>query len=73
MEALNGMLAEGKIVAGGVLAGQKRHLFIVDEEWIDEVADLVQGLPFWEVHRWQITPLESWAQHLDFLKSNGNQ
>ena len=69
MEVLDGLLRDGKIVAGGVPAGQKRHVFIVDAESNDEVTELVHSLPFWIAHRWEITPLESWSHHLGFLRS----
>jgi muconolactone delta-isomerase len=69
VEMLNGLLADGKIVAGGVPAGQKRHVFIVDAESNDEVTELVQSLPLWMAHKWEITPLESWAHHLEYVRS----
>jgi muconolactone delta-isomerase len=69
LEMLNGLLADGKIVAGGVPAGQKRHVFIVDAESNDEVTELVQGLPLWMAHKWEITPLESWTHHLEHVRS----
>lgn len=69
VEMLNGLLADGKIVAGGVPAGQKRHVFIVDAESNDEVTEIVQSVPFWMMHQWEITPLESWSHHLGFISS----
>ena len=73
MEMLNGLLADGKIVAGGVPAGQKRHVFIVDAESNDEVTELVHSIPLWFAHQWEITPLESWANHLEFVNSMKNR
>ena len=69
VEMLSGLLASGKIVAGGVPAGQKRHVFIVDAESNDEVVELLHSLPLWIVHQWKVTPLESWDHHLDFIRS----
>ncbi|NNE83064.1 MAG: hypothetical protein HKN28_03750 [Alphaproteobacteria bacterium] len=69
LEMLNGLHADGKIVAGGVPAGQKRHVFIVDAGSNDEVTELVQSLPLWMAHKWEITPLESWAHHLEHTRS----
>lgn len=69
LEMLNGLLADGTITAGGVPAGQKRHVFIVDAASNDEVTELVQRLPLWMAHRWEITPLESWAHHLAHARS----
>ena len=69
MEMLDGLLGSGKIVAGGVPAGQKRHVFIVDAESNDEVTELVHSIPLWIVHQWEITPLESWSDHLAFVRT----
>ena len=69
LEILSRLLDEKKIVAGGVPAGQKKHVFIVEAESNDEVTELVQSLPFWMAHRWEITPLESWPHHIAFLRS----
>ena len=69
VEALNKLVEEKKIVAGGVPAGQKRHVFIVEADSNDEVTELVQSLPFWIVHQWEIVPLESWSHHLGFIRS----
>ena len=69
LEVLNGLLGGGKIVAGGVPAGQKKHVFIVEASSNDEVTEIVHSLPFWMAHQWEITPLESWSSHIEFLQS----
>lgn len=69
LDRLNGLLADGKIVAGGVPAGQKKHVFIVDAASNDEVTELVQSLPLWMAHQWEITPMESWTHHAEHLRS----
>ena len=69
VEALDKLREQGKIVAGGVPAGQKKHVFIVEAASNDEVTELVQGLPFWILHQWEITPLESWSHHLGFIST----
>lgn len=69
LEMLSGFLADEKIVAGGVPAGQKRHVFIVDAASNEEVTELVQSLPLWMAHKWEITPLETWAHHLKHVRS----
>ena len=58
-----------RVLAGGVPAGQKKHVFIVEADSSDEVTELVQSLPFWMAHRWEIAPLESWEHHLKFVRS----
>jgi len=69
LEKLNQLLRDGKIVAGGIPAGQKKLVFIVEADSNDEVTDLVHSLPMWLAHKWKITPLESWDHHLDFVRS----
>ena len=67
--SLEALMGDKRVVAGGVPAGQKKHVFIVEAASNDEVTELVQGLPFWLAHQWEITPLESWEHHVQFLRS----
>jgi hypothetical protein len=46
MEALVKLREEGKILAVGVPAGDRAHVFIVDAASNDEVSELIQSLPF---------------------------
>ena len=32
-----------------------------------KVTELIQSLPFWAEHRWEVVPLETWSHHLDYL------
>ncbi len=68
LEALNKLLAEKKILAGGAVAGQRAHTFIVEAATNDEVTELVQSLPLWPYHNWNVTPLESWEHHTAFIR-----
>ena len=45
MEALVKLRDEGKILAEGVPAGDRAHVFIVDAASNDEVTELIQSLP----------------------------
>ncbi|MBB15653.1 hypothetical protein CMK22_10290 [Candidatus Poribacteria bacterium] len=67
IEILSKLESQGKILAGGVISGQRRHIFIIDAESNEEVTELVQRLPFWIEHEWEILPLETWNHYLDFL------
>ena len=67
IEILAKLEAEGKILAGGVPSAQRKHVFIIEAESNDEVTQLLQGLPVWMEHRWEVVPLETWETHLDFL------
>ena len=68
MEALVKLRQEGKILAGGVPAGDRAHIFIVDAASNDEVTELIQSLPLWGRHVWDVTPLESWEHHAAFIR-----
>ena len=68
LETLIKLRNEGKILAGGTPAGDRAHVFIVDAASNEEVTGLIQALPFWGRHKWQVTPLESWDHHVDFLR-----
>ncbi|HHZ89355.1 TPA: hypothetical protein EYN65_02165 [Candidatus Poribacteria bacterium] len=67
IEILGKLEEEGEILAGGVPLAQRRHVFIIKAESNDEVTELIQGLPFWMEHRWEVVPLETWGHHLDYL------
>ncbi len=68
VKSLNTLLERGNIKAGGLPAGQRKHVFIVEAESAQEVTDILHGLPFYMAHKWEITPLESWSDHLKFLE-----
>ena len=65
LETFTKLKAEKKILAGGSVAGQKAHAFIVEAASNDEVAELIEDLPLWGAHTWTVTPLESWEHHTD--------
>ena len=67
MEALAKLRQDGKILAGGLPAGDRALVFIVDAASNDEVTSLLQGLPLWSRHIWDVTPLESWEHHAAFI------
>jgi muconolactone delta-isomerase len=61
-ELLAGLQAEGKIVAGGVLAGTRTASFIVEAASNDELDQIVEGLPFWAVMKTGVVPLQDFGQ-----------
>ena len=67
LEILSKLKAKGKILAGGMPSGQRKHTFIIEAESNNEVTELVQRLPLWIEHKWEIIPLETWDHHLDFI------
>lgn len=61
-DLLAGLKAEGKVVAGGVLAGTRTTTFIVEAASNDELDQLVEGIPFWGVMKTTIAPLQDFAK-----------
>ena len=67
LKILNELQVKGKILAGGTPSGQRKHVFFIEANSNDEVTELLQSLPFWAEHRWEVVPLETWSHHLDYL------
>lgn len=55
---------EGKI-KGGVLAGERAGVFIVEAASHEEIGELLASLPFWGLIKWHVTPLQSWASTVE--------
>ena len=55
---------EGKI-KGGVLAGERAGVFIVEADSHEALGELLASLPFWGIIKWHVTPLQSWASTVD--------
>ncbi len=68
LEALTKLQSEKKILAGGCIAGQRAHAFIVEAASNEAVSELLHSLPLWAGHDWTVTPLESWEHHITFLR-----
>ncbi|KTD53547.1 hypothetical protein Lsan_3957 [Legionella santicrucis] len=48
-----------KIIAGGVLVGDRAFSFILDASSNDEVDQLLREIPGWGVLKWKVVPLQS--------------
>ncbi len=66
--SLENLAKDGKIHAGGLLAGARAGVFIVGAKSHDEVTELVYALPAWGVWHWKVTPLDSFAHRADLEK-----
>ncbi len=66
LEALAKLTEQKKILAGGVLSGERNTAFIVEASSNDEATELVQSVPFWALCKWKVTPLESFQHHAAF-------
>ncbi len=59
LEALAKMEAEKKILAGGIVAGARAAVFIVQASSNEELSRLLQSLPIWGIVKVDVTPLQS--------------
>src|SRR5271167_1479645 len=57
--------AEDKKVVGGVVAGVRETVFIIDVDSNAEVGRLLRSLPFWGSMRWTVSPLQSFQSARD--------
>ncbi len=64
-QALVKLEKDGKILAGGLEAGARSGVFIVDAPSHDELSRLLESLPFWGIIKWQVTPLESFEHRIE--------
>jgi hypothetical protein len=76
LEAVTQYEKEGKVRAGGVIAGSKGSALIVDVADHNELSSLLQSLAFWSIMKVRVTPLQSFTERFDqekgaveFLKS----
>ena len=65
LEACVDLSHNGKIRGGGVVAGGRKLLFIIDVESNDELDKLLQALSAWAVTKTEITPLQDFAKRLE--------
>lgn len=58
-EACAKLVAEKKILAGGVLAGRKGFAFVMEAASNDELGRLLTSFPLFALQKVDVTPLES--------------
>lgn len=56
--------SENKI-KGGLLAGQRAGVFIIEAPSNEEVGKILRSIPFWGMVKWKVTPLQSFKSALD--------
>lgn len=64
-EALIRMEAQGKIIAGGLPAGDRAFVFIIEAADNDAADKLIRSIPSWPVLQWKVTPLQSFSARAD--------
>ncbi len=68
-DALIKLEADNK-VTGGIPAGSRSWVFIVEADSTDEVDKLLRGLPFWFAYDWKVIPLQSFEGRAKMERSN---
>lgn len=73
-DALIKMEEDGKL-KGGLIAGQRAGVFIMDAESNEDLGKKLRSIPFWGMVKWKTTPLQSFKsakiQDSDLMKAFG--
>jgi hypothetical protein len=59
---------EKKMVVGGLFAGQRAGVIILDAPSAEELSSWLQQLPFWGQNSWEVVPLQSFASGVEDVK-----
>jgi muconolactone delta-isomerase len=51
--------ASGKLLAGGIIAGERAGAFILEADSHAEVNELLGDCPYWGLIKWNVKPLQS--------------
>jgi hypothetical protein len=57
-----------KIVVGGLFAGQRAGVIIIEASTGEELSSWLQRLPFWGLNTWEIIPLQSFQSGVEDVK-----
>jgi hypothetical protein len=57
-----------KMVVGGLFAGQRAGVMILDAPNGEELSSWLQHLPFWSLNTWEIIPLQSFESGVENVK-----
>ena len=57
-DALTNLKAEGKLIARGYSVGERSGAFIFEVDSNEELDSLLQGLPYWGLIKFRVTPLQ---------------
>ena len=65
LEAMVKHEKEKKILAGGIVAGGRAGVIIMEAESNEEVSDFLRKLPWWGIVKWKVIPLESFEHRMN--------
>jgi hypothetical protein len=61
---------EKKMIVGGLFAGQRAGVMIVEAASGEELSAWMQSLPFWAQNTWEVILLQSFASGVEDVKHN---
>ncbi len=59
---------DNKKIVGGLPAGQRAGVKIIESASAEYLADKMQSLPFWALNTWEIIPLQSFESGVENVK-----
>ncbi len=59
---------EKKIIVGGLFAGQRAGVMIIEAASGEELSSWMQRLPFWALNTWEVIPLQSFQSGVEDVK-----
>jgi hypothetical protein len=59
---------EKKVIVGGLFAGQRAGLMIIEVASGEELSSWMQRLPFWAQNTWEVIPLQSFQSGVENVK-----
>ena len=57
-----------KVIVGGLFAGQRAGVMIIESPSAEELSKTMNGLPFWSQNTWEVVPLQSFQSGVDNVK-----
>lgn len=77
LKAMADLEKKRKILAGGICAGRRAGVAIIEAKTHEELTEILRDLPFWGLIKWEVTPLEGFShrarQDREFLKMMKSQ
>jgi len=72
LELLEKTVQEKKIT-GGLAAGERVGVFVLEASSNEEVGKFLRGLPFWAALKWTVTPLQTFRSGMEQDKTSFQQ
>jgi hypothetical protein len=58
-----------KVIVGGLFAGQRAGVMIIESPSAEELSKTMNSLPFWTQNTWEVIPLQSLQSGVEDLKA----